>query len=139
LKEQAGQDHRRNVSNCFLAVTGSGEIAGYYTFAASGIPFTELPDDVTRRLPRYPDLPAGLIGRLAVDLRFRGQGIGTGLIADAVLRARQAAPAVFALLVDAKDECAAAFYRNLAFRPLVGRPLRLFLTMATADRALGKS
>jgi GNAT superfamily N-acetyltransferase len=136
LKEQAGQDQRRGVSNCFLALSAE-KIAGYYTFAAAGVPFRDLPTDISRRLPRYSDLPGALIGRLAVDRRFRGLGLGAGLIADAMMRARLAAPAVFMLLVDAKDEKAAEFYRHHAFRSLEGRPLRLFLTMSTAEKVPG--
>jgi GNAT superfamily N-acetyltransferase len=137
LKEQAGQDQRRGVSNCFVALSKADEIAGYYTFAAAGVPFGDLPADSTKRLPKYKDLPAALIGRLAVDRRFRELGLGTGLIADAVMRAKQAPPAIFMLLVDAKDEEAAEFYRHHAFRSLDGRPLRLFLTMSVADKVPG--
>jgi GNAT superfamily N-acetyltransferase len=132
LKERASQDMRRRVSNCFLATTDKGAIAGYYTFAASSLPLADLPEAVTKRLPRYPYIPAGLVGRLAVDLRFRERGVGRGLLADAVRRASTAAPAIFMIFVDAKDEGAATFYRHHAFQPLPTNPLRLFLTIATA-------
>lgn len=134
IKEQAGQDMRRRISNCFLALTAGDVIAGYYTFAAASLPLVDLPVEVTKRLPRYGDVPAGLIGRLAVDLRFHRRGIGTGLIADAIQRAIHAAPAIFLLFVDAKDDAAAEFYTRQAFRPLPTRPLRLFLPIATAER-----
>ena len=132
LIQQAGQDFRRRVGNCFVALDSTDVIAGYYTFAATSILLRELPPDTSKRLPPYPDVPAALIGRLAVDERFRRRGLGAAMIADAVIKAGQAAPAIFALVVDAKDESAAAFYRHHAFRPLVGRPLRLFLPIATA-------
>jgi ribosomal protein S18 acetylase RimI-like enzyme len=135
LRERAGQDMRRRVSNCYLALSATDEVAGYYTFSAASLPLTDLSPDVTQRLPRYSDVPAGLIGRLAVDLRYRGRGIGTGLLADAALKAAKAAPAVFLLCVDAKDEKALNFYKRHAFRPLATRPLRLFLTVATAEKA----
>ena len=74
FRELVSQDIRRRVSNCFVAIDGAGTVAGYYTFAATSLPMTELTAEETKRLPRYPVLPAGLIGRLAVDQRFRGQG-----------------------------------------------------------------
>lgn len=137
LREGASQDVRRRVSNCFVAVEPTGKIAAFYTFAASGIPLTDLPEAVTRRLPRYALLPAGLVGRLAVDAAHRGQGLGGALVIDAARRAASADPAVFALLVDAKDEAAAGFYRHLGFVRLASRPMSLFLPVATALRAGG--
>jgi GNAT superfamily N-acetyltransferase len=138
LIEQAGQDMRRRVSNCFLAVSETGAVAGFYTFAAGSLPLVDLPRDVTRRLPRYGDVPAALIGRLAVDLRYTGRGLGTGLIADAVERAVVSAPAVFLLFVDAKDAAAVPFYLRHGFRTLSNNSLRLFLPVATAEKTLLK-
>lgn len=135
LRDQATQDVRRRISNCFVALDAAETIAGYYTFAAASVSLSKLPPDMTKRPPRYPRVPAALIGRLAVDQGFRRRMLGAALIGDAILRARNAGPAVFALLVDAKDETAAAFYRHHAFRPLVSRPLSLFLTLATAEKA----
>ena len=133
LREQATQDVRRRVSNCFVAVEQETHaIVGYYTLAASSISLAELPMQETRRLPRYPLLPATLIGRLAVDSRYRGQRLGVTLVADAVARTASAEPAAFTLLVNAKDNTAADFYRKLGFVPLASRPLTLFLPIATA-------
>jgi ribosomal protein S18 acetylase RimI-like enzyme len=97
---------------------------------------TELTQAETKRLPRYPVLPAGLIGRLAVDQRFRRQGLGSALIVDAVARAMRAEPAIFALVVDAKDESALGFYQHLGFRRFVTQPMRLFIPIAEAARRL---
>ncbi|WP_192256678.1 GNAT family N-acetyltransferase [Mesorhizobium silamurunense] len=137
LREQAGQDVKRRVSNCFVAVNRDDAIAGYYTLAASSVPIAFLPEDQTKRLPRYPILSAILIGRLAVDARFQGQRIGSALIIDALRRSVQAAPASFALVVDAKDEQAAAFYRSHGFAPFKSRALSLFLPVATALKLFG--
>ena len=132
------------MTNCFVAVgADSGILAGYFTFAASSIALDDLPEDETKKLPRYRTLPAGLIGRLGVDIRFRKlgvdirfrkRGIGSVLLADAAKRARQATPAVFALLVDAKDDAAIAFYRHHGFAALQSEPRRLFLPVASAAR-----
>jgi GNAT superfamily N-acetyltransferase len=133
LHEQATQDIRRRLSNCFVARNATGTIAAYYTFAAASFPLSDLPPEQTKRLPRYGVLPAGLIGRLAVDQRFRGQGLGSALIIDA---ARRADPAIFAIVVDAKDEAAVAFYEHLEFRRFVSRPMSLYLPIATALKAI---
>jgi ribosomal protein S18 acetylase RimI-like enzyme len=76
------------------------------------------------------------IGRLAVDRKFRGHGLGAALLADAVRRTLQAPPAVFTLLVDAKNEEASAFYRHHGFLPLASKPRSLFLPLATAEKIL---
>lgn len=133
IREQASQDVKRRVGNCFVAVDREvGAIAGYYTLAASSIPIASLPEDQAKRLPRYPVLPAILIGRLAVDARYHGQRVGSALIVDALRRGVSAAPASFALIVDAKDDQAAAFYSKHGFTPFQSRPLLLFLPIATA-------
>lgn len=137
LARQAGQDMRRRVSNCFVALPdGSAVIAGYYTLAAASIPVQDLPQEQTRRLPRYPVLPAVLIGRLAVDQRFKGQQLGAALLFDAILRALRAEPAVLTVLVDAKDDTAASFYRHHGFQGFSARPQTLFLPIDTAARLL---
>jgi ribosomal protein S18 acetylase RimI-like enzyme len=133
FKTQASQDIGRRVANCFVAVEAATSlVAGYYTIAAASIPLVELPPEEAKRLPRYPSVPAVLIGRLAVDERFHGRGLGGALLADATERILQVAPAVYTLVVDAKNEQAAAFYRRYLFKPVIGRPQTLFLPLATA-------
>ena len=139
LRELAAQDVRRRVSNCFVALDSTGTIAGYYTFAATSLPLTELPPEQARRLPRYPSFPACLVGRLAVDQRFRGRGLGSQLIVDAIARAMRAEPAIFALIVDAKDEVALGFYEHLGFHRFASRPMTLYLPIAEAARRLGSA
>jgi ribosomal protein S18 acetylase RimI-like enzyme len=138
--EQVSQDIRRRVTSCFVAVdVASAAVAGYYTLASAGIPLTELPPDIARRLPRYPVVPAARIGRLAVDGAFRGRGLGGLLLIDAAARAHRAEQANYALLVDAKDDTAAAFYRHYGFTAFASQPRVLFLPLATAARVLGGS
>jgi ribosomal protein S18 acetylase RimI-like enzyme len=138
LRERATQDIRRRVSNCFVTVGPAGVIAAYYTFAATGIPLTDFTPAVTRRLPRYPTVPAALMGRLAVDQRFRGQGLGAALIVDAIARAMRAEAAIFALVVDAKDDTAFRFYQHLGFQRFISHPMRLYLPLAEAVRRLAE-
>ena len=137
FQTQVTQDIRRHITNCFIAIAMSTQIiAGYYTLAAASIATPDLPQELTRRLPRYSSLPAVRIGRLAVDLRFRGQRLGSALLADAALRALKAAPASYTLLVDAKDEQAIDFYQRHGFRRLKSQPRTLFLPLATAATVL---
>ncbi len=137
LKTLASQDTRRRVSNCFVALPdGAGAIAGFYTLAATSIPVQDLPAGETRRLPRYPVLPAVLIGRLAVDQRYKGLQLGAALLFDAILRALRADPAVLTVVVDAKDDTAAAFYRHHGFQPFSSRPSCLFLPTGAAAKLL---
>ena len=138
LRTHATQDIRRRVANCFVAIEGAtAKLAAYYTIASASIPTPQLPPEMIKRLPRYPTLPAVRIGRLAVDLKFRERGLGAAILADAASRAAQAPPAVFALLVDAKNDDAAAFYRRYGFRAFVTQDRTLFLPMATAEKLLG--
>lgn len=136
LRELATQDIRRRISNCFVAADGDGTIAAYYTFAAASFPLTGLSPEDAKRLPRYPMLPAGLIGRLAVDKRFQGQRLGSALVFDAARRAASADTAIYALVVDAKDEAAAGFYEYMGFRRFAGRALSLYFPVATALKAV---
>lgn len=137
IRELATQDIRRRVSNCFVAVDAAGELAGYYTLAATSLPLLELAPEHARRLPRYTAFPACLVGRLAVDQTFRGQGLGGALLVDAMARALRAEPAIFALIVDAKDEAAVRFYLHHGFQRFASRPMSLYLPLAEAARRLG--
>ncbi|MGH7168752.1 MAG: GNAT family N-acetyltransferase [Gemmataceae bacterium] len=102
--------------------------------------FDDLPDELARKLPRYDGVPAAPIGRLARDSRVRGKGVGELLVADAVRRILNAAQslAVFAIMVDAKDERAATFYEGFGFRRFPLHPNRLFLLASMAIAALEK-
>src|SRR5258708_39230580 len=137
FQSQVTQDVRRRVTACFVAIDqATGKLAAYYTIASASIPTPDLPAEITKRLPRYPTIPAVRIGRLAVDLEYRGRGLGGALLADALQRVLLSPPAVFALLVDAKDDQAVAFYRHHGFLPLASQPRTLFLPVATAEKLL---
>ena len=131
LREQVSQDIRRRVAACFVAVADGNRIAGYYTLASASLLLAELPASTGKKLPRYPTVPAVRMGRLAVDQKFKGQGLGGALLADALDRAARSEIAAYALMVDAKDETAAAFYRHHGFIALPDLPLTLFLPLAT--------
>ncbi|MGB1025494.1 MAG: GNAT family N-acetyltransferase, partial [Rhodospirillaceae bacterium] len=125
--QHISQDMRRRIANGFVALDPQDRIAGFYTLSATGLLLNELGEDWRRKLPRYPMVPAGLIGRLAVDHSCKGVGLGSVLIVDAIRRLSHADPAVHVLVVDAKDQEAVAFYRHFGFMRLDSRPLSLFL------------
>ena len=127
---QATQDVRRRASACYVAVeVSTGKVAGYYTLAAGGVPLTDLPESMSKRLPRYPSVPVARVGRLAVDQTFHGQKLGGALLADAAVRAARSEVAVFALVVDAKDDDAVAFYRHHGFEHFANQARRLIVSL----------
>lgn len=131
LREQVTQDVRRRVAACFVALADGNRIAGYYTLASASLLLGNLPASISKKLPRYPTVPAVRMGRLAVDQAYKGQGLGGALLADALDRAARSEIAAYALMVDAKDEAAAAFYQYHGFIALPDLPLTLFLPLAT--------
>ncbi len=136
FREQATQDIRRRVTACYVALEAPGaEVAGYYTLAAGGVPLTDLPESLAKRLPRYPSVPVARLGRLAVDQAYRGRKLGSALLWDAGMRAFRSEIAAFALVVDAKDEAAEAFYLHHGFVTLGNQPRQLVLPLATFTKA----
>lgn len=109
-------------------------IAGFYTLSATAIALRELPESFAKKLPRYPLVPAILIGRLARDVNF--PGVGRKLLIDALQRAlKHATPiAAAAVLVDAKDDPATSFYQQFGFLPVSNNSRRLFLPMSVIEK-----
>lgn len=140
LKQQARQDADKRVAAPFVAVRPPDtRVLGYYTLSASVLTLADLPDDLARKLPRYPQLPVTLLGRLAVDQSTSGQGLGEHLLLDALRRSLAHADqiAAMAVVVDARDEAAAAFYRHYGFTTLQAQPNRLFVPMRLVAQLLG--
>jgi ribosomal protein S18 acetylase RimI-like enzyme len=136
FREQVTQDVRRRVTVCYVALArDKAKVAGYYTLAAGGVALAELPEELARKLPRYPSVPVARLGRLAVDRSYRGRRLGSGLLWDAGLRALRSELAVFALVVDAKDEQAADFYRHHGFVAFASRPRQFVLPLAKLAEA----
>jgi len=139
LREQAGQDARRRVAAPFVASTDGMNVLGFYTLSATSIQLAEIPVALVKKLPRYPRLPATLLGRLATDLSARGVGLGRLLLVDAIARAVRSEIASFALMLDAKDETAASFYERESFIRLPGTPIRLLRRMDDLAALVGGS
>ena len=130
FRKQATQDVRRRVTACYVATEALGaKVAGYYTLAAAGIPLADMPAELAKRLPRYPSVPVARLGRLAVDQAYRGRKLGSALLWDAVQRSVRSEVAVFALVVDAKDDQAETFYHHHGFQPFGSQPKQLFLPL----------
>jgi ribosomal protein S18 acetylase RimI-like enzyme len=135
FREQVTQDVRRRATACYVAIdAATSRVAGYYTLAAAGVLLADLPPALTKRLPRYPSVPVARLGRLAVDTAYRGRKLGGALLLDAVARSMRSEIAVFALVVDAKDEQAEAFYCHHGFVSFGGQAGQLVLPLAKLGR-----
>ena len=134
LRTRARKELESGTSACFVIVPAirPTEIAGYYTLSAATISRAALPESVTKKLPRYADFPATLLGRLARDLRYKGQMIGDRLMASVLYRAVAASKEVasWAIVTDPKDDRARQFYESFGFQSLTAD--RQFLTMKQA-------
>jgi GNAT superfamily N-acetyltransferase len=118
FQTQAAQEARRKIAAPFVLVLKDGSLAGYYTLSSTAVRLPELPEAVVRKLPRYPLIPATLLGRLAVDHRYQGRGYGRFLLA---------------VNVDAKNEGAKRFYERESFLPFPDQPMKLFRPMADIE------
>jgi GNAT superfamily N-acetyltransferase len=133
FREQASQDIKRRIATCFVAVSvAAKEVAGYYTLTATGMALTALAPEMVKKLPRCPVVPAVLMGRLAVDRRYQGCGLGSVLLVDALTRTARAELGVFAMVVDAKEAAAQRFYEHFGFTRLPGEVRRLCLPITAA-------
>ena len=131
LQTQASQDARRRMSACYVALAAADPVAvaGYYSLAAASVPLADLPEPLAKRLPRYPAVPVARLGRLAIDLRCQGQGLGAVLLADAALGAARSEVAVMGLVVDAENDAAEAFYRHHGFVHFGANPRQLVVAL----------
>lgn len=138
LQSQATQDARRRVAAPYVLIEPpSPDVLGFYTLSNMAIRAAELPAAFVRKLPRYPVLPATLLGRLAVDAKGRGRGLGTELLLDALRRCLRSETASLAVVVDAKDDAAASFYGRHDFVRLAEQPNRLFMPMVEIEKLFG--
>lgn len=132
LKKQANQDRKRRIAVTYV-LTGDKQLKGYYTLASTKVNLTDIPDQVAKKLPHYPALPAILLGRLAVHRDSQGQGYGKTLLVDALKRSCEISSLIgaFAVIVEAKDDQARAFYKHFGFIELSHDQYHLFLPMKT--------
>jgi len=137
LTHQASQDARNHVAAPFiLRDSDSPRVIGYYTLSAFTIELTDITPDLRKRLPRCPQLPAVLLGRLAVDQQRGGEGWGKVLLLDALRRSLEQSQqiAAMAVVVDAINDAARSFYEHYGFERFPDHEYRLFLPMKTAEQ-----
>ncbi len=133
LRVRAGQDVQRGVASVFVATEpDSADVLGFYSLSAYSVDLAALPPDIREKLPRYGQVPAILLGRLAIHEQTRGQKLGGFLLLDALFRALKADIGWALFLVQAKHERAAAFYRHFGFQPFEHSPLFLYITRKAA-------
>ena len=133
LKTRARKDQQRHFSTCYLAITNDTNlVVGFYSISSSSIKLDLLPLTTRKKLPRYGDVPVARIGRLAIAQAYHGRGLGSALIYDAIKRVIQAGIGIYAVVVDAKDETAIAFYKHMGFKTLQSKEDILYLPIASA-------
>ncbi|MEL7085936.1 MAG: GNAT family N-acetyltransferase [Cyanobacteria bacterium J06597_1] len=132
IQRQASQDLKRKIAALFVMTAESNsEVIAYYTLSMFSAGLTDLQPALAKRLPRYPKLPATLLGRLAVDRQHKGRGLGGYLLVDALKRALDVSSQVgtLAVVAEAIDENAVTFYRKYGFESFQSNPQKLYLSM----------
>lgn len=134
LQKQANQDMKRKLSACFVITEKDSKvIKGYYTLASNSIPLESIPENIKKKLPNsYKNIPTILLGRLAIDNQFQGQGIGKLVLIDALKRSYETSKSIssFAVVVDPLDHHAEKFYNKYGFIKLPDSG-KMFLAMNT--------
>ena len=137
LRQYARQSAEKGLGRTFVAVAdGSADVVGYYTLSSGSISFADVPE----RLPRHP-IPTAHIGRLAVDKKAQGRGLGSLLLADALGRVASVAAeiGIYAVELNAKSERAKRFYLRFGFVELIDDDKHLYLPINTIINAAGKA
>ena len=137
LQHHANQHRKRGISSAYVLVESHApeRILGFYTLSAAEIDSSLLTKGERRKLPRYP-VPCFRLGRLACRADEQGRGLGKRLLACAIDRCliARAHVAAYAMVVDAKDENAKAFYAHFGFMPLFGHSMVMYLPLAVMPR-----
>jgi GNAT superfamily N-acetyltransferase len=136
----ATQDKKRNIAIPYVIFDRDRQkIIGYYTLSMSGINLEQLPQNIVKKLPKYPIIGAVLIGRLSVAGDYRGFGWGKLLIMDALYRSLTVSQTTgcFAVVVDAIDDEAVKFYQRFEFQLFPDQPYKLFRTMTNIAQTFG--
>lgn len=126
IRQYALQNQKKHFVRTYVCCNGA-EIIGYYSLAFGSVNQENAPEAITRGMGRY-QVPAIILGRLAIDKHHQGKGFGMALLKDAVLRAKQAEQigGLRVIVVHAKDAVAQAFYLKYGFMSAPDEPLTLF-------------
>ena len=140
FQKQASQDIRKQVATCFVLVDKQSElIAGYYTLSASSVLLCEFPFETQKKLPKYPIVPATLLGRLAIDKNFKNKKLGELLLLDAmrrcILTSSHVGTAFF--IVEAKNAEATSFYKHYGLQEFPKNTQKLYMPVGTISNLLG--
>ncbi len=137
LKRRALHNEESGASRTYIVCMGR-QVVGYYALAAGAAAHRDAPGRVRRNMPN--PIPVMVIGRLAIDLKIQGHGIGSALLKDAVLRTVLAAEiaGIRAILVHAINEGARRFYEKLGFMPSPTNPMTLMITVRAAAHTMGE-
>ena len=141
LRRYARKSHERGGAKTFLAIDDADKtILGFYSLSPASVDYARTPESVRRGLARH-DVPGFRLARLAVDLRWQGEGIGGQLLLAAGRRCLLAAAEVggLVLVIDAKNERVAGWYASYGAAPLMDAPLTLMLPLATIEAALKRA
>lgn len=139
IKKIASQDLKRKAATVFVLIDSSAKnVMGYYTLSSFSVELTEIEPIVAKKLPRYPLLPATMLGRLAVDKRYKGKGFGQLMLIDAMKKSYKASQQIasVALLVEAINEQAVRFYQKFGFISFQSSSDRLYLSMKTIEKII---
>jgi predicted GNAT family N-acyltransferase len=138
IRQQASQDVKKSVAAVFVLTADGKSIAGYYTLSQYAVDAGSVPEETMQQLglPKYKELPATLLGRMARSLAFKGRGVGELLLMHALKQAFDQSKIIAstAVVTDAKDERAKNFYKKYGFVELPDHPNRLFLPMKTIEQ-----
>lgn len=137
ISKFAAQQQKKFVGRTFVAIKPNNVVIGFYTLSAGSVKHADAPDGLKKGLPQYP-IPVATLGRLAVDKSMKGKGMGSMLLKDALHKVITASEniALVAVIVDAKNESAVAFYRQYGFAKFESIPSKLFLPLKTILKAL---
>lgn len=140
IHKQASQDMKKHMAAVYVAMPriNPSQVIGFYTLSAAQVIFSDLPNEVAKSLPRYPNVPAYRIGRLAVDKEHQGRGVGAMLLMDALFRCLNKEIPVVAVIVDAKNDHATSFYKKYGFIQFPDQPLKLFIPMKVIQNTFVK-
>lgn len=138
IKSLASQHIKQNVSRTYIAIADNepDKVLGFYSLSSAEIDFVQVDDLLPKRFPPHYPVPVARLGRLAVDNKVAGQGVGGALLINALYRCYKISQemAIVGVIVDAKDEEAKAFYLKHGFTHLTEQPLTVFILMKTIEK-----
>ncbi len=139
LKKQVSQDIKRNLTACTVLVDSNNVVKGYYTLSSSAVSMDTLPANLSKKLPpSYTELPYALLGRLAIDNSLKGQGYGSILLIDALLKCVTVSEQIglLGVVVDPINKEAVKFYQNFGF-VLLPTSQKMIISIETIKKLKG--